>query len=77
MSNNELMGSPSRKEGSPLKRADSLGSNSELSSPMRLKKKVKKGYELASFNKAVEFKDSQSYRRKNEEGDYLPMESCS
>ena len=53
-----------------------MGSGSELSSPMRLNKKVKKGYEMASFNKAMEFKDSQSYRKRNDEGDYLPMETC-
>ena len=80
MSNNELAGSPmigKKDSSSPLKRADSMGSGSELSSPMRLNKKVKKGYEMASFPKAVSFKDSQSYRKRNEEGDYLPMETCS
>ena len=43
---------------------------SQSSSPTRLNKKIKKGYEMANFKKVQEFKDSQCYRKKNSDGDY-------
>ena len=58
---------------SPLKRANSLA-ESELSSPTRLNKKIKKGYEMASYNKVLEFKESMSYRKKTSSGEYEPLE---
>jgi hypothetical protein len=42
-------------------------------SPTRPNKKVKKGYEMASFEKVLDFKDSQSYRHKRGDGGYEPL----
>lgn len=39
-------------------------------SPTRLNKKIKKGYEMANFERVVEFKNKQSYLHKTPDGDY-------
>ena len=45
-------------------------------SPTRLNKKIKKGYEMASFKKVQEFKDSQFYRKRSPDGHYEPLAVC-
>lgn len=67
LSNQELL-------SSPLK--GGVVNKSEMSSPTRVRKGVKKGYEKASFSKVLEFKDTQSYRRKTPDGDYEPLDPC-
>lgn len=50
---------------------------SEVSSPTRLNKKIKAGYEMANYVKAVEYEHTQSYRLKMKSSDghddYEPM----
>ena len=43
------------------------------SSPTRLNKKIKKGYEMANYDRVLEFKNKQSYMRKTSDGDYQPL----
>lgn len=42
--------------------------DSSTASPLR-NKKIKKGYEMASFTKAVEYENTQSYRIKTKSAD--------
>jgi hypothetical protein len=65
LSNQEMLSSPGREQ-----------KKTEMSSPTRVRKGIKKGYEMASFSKAVEFRDTQSYRHKKDDGVYESLDSC-
>lgn len=65
----------------PIRTNRKEASEASGNSPTRLNKKVKKGYELADYSKAVDYLHSMTYRKKvknpnDNDEEYEPIDTC-